>query len=281
MNKRFYSITTEKEADIYINSTIKTGKVAEAGSIASDKYAYSANLGTHINSSATTIGTLEVPLGYYKQGDSIKLGADFYSISGVKPKLMLQFSATAGSGIGGAVVTYQADLAGEVQSLEYTHTVGTDGFYRAVYGVITADVGEFYIRVPYADIHSVTSVTKLDTLAYKKVVKQFTFTFGSGVPAMQNLYSYDSATITVDGTDLTKMKMTFTEPFTDTAKRVVVTQSFQSFLDSYKYVLKFENTLYNEITMFIYDLATNAKVAPTTMPVGIYFQLAVHGYDLN
>ena len=280
LDNRFYSVTTDRESDNYINTTLVGKKVTESSTIEINSYSYSPTLGTHINSGSTTKGTIEFPIGYLRQGDKVTLSAEFYSMSGVRPKLVIEFNVSGMSGIGAAVATYQSDKTGEFETTQYTHVAEADGFYRAVFGVATGDIGEFYVRNPFASIQTIVGLNKFEPVNYRRAVKQFTFTISNGVPVMQQVYSYDQATLTIDSVDTTKMKLTFSTPFTDTTKRVVVVDGLASFLDSFKYVLKFENTFHNEITFYIYNIATNTRVAASTLPNGVYFHFVVHGYDL-
>ena len=280
MERRFYSITREIEVDRYINPTLKGGKVAEAQTIGLNTYAYSTNLGTHINSGSTTKGTIEFPVGYLKQGDSVVVSAEFLSKSGVLPKLIIEYNATGGSGIGASAVSQQIDKVSEFVNVEYKHVAEADGYYRAVFGIVTADVGEFYVRNPFAYVRSIVSTSKPPSVDYSPSTKQFSFSMSGGVPVLQPLYTYDQGTITIDSDNPKRIRLAFSEPFTDTRKRVTVVDGMNSTMDPPTHVIKTESLLNNEITFYIYDLATNTRVNIADVPNGLFFQFVVHGYDL-
>lgn len=280
MERRFYSITREIETDRHINPTLTGKKVTEAPSIGLNTYAYNPNLGTHINSGNTTKGTIEFPVGYLKQGDSMVVSAEFLSKSGVLPKLIIEYNATGASGIGGAVVSHQIDKVSEFENVEYKHVAQNDGYYRAVFGIVSAEVGEFYVRNPFSYVRSIVSTSKPNSSDYRPSTKQFTFSMSGGVPVLQSLYTYDQATITIDSADPKKIRLAFSEPFTDTRKRVVVVDSMSSVMDPPTHVIKTEGLLHNEITFYIYNLATNTRTSPSDAPNGLFFQFVVHGYEL-
>ncbi len=121
------------------------------GTIAADSVAYNSSLlAFRINdASATTKGSLLIPLGQMYAGDTVTIEAGIMNISGVKAKLTIDYAS------GGDIGVVQSQKQGEFEVLRQTWTMPTTASYQAEIGVYTPDIGDFYVRQLSVSVESV------------------------------------------------------------------------------------------------------------------------------
>lgn len=262
--------STEKNFQDFLNNGIKANKVAEATTIAANSWAWNNTYkACHINgTSAGVKETIEMPLGYFKVGDIINLSAEFMNISGVKGKIALDY---AGDVSGNAFIV-QTALTNEFENLGVTHAVKYEGYYTALFGIFTADIGEFYVRNCVARCES--SYLE-DSSPYKQTAKAFTIkTTGIGVFAKDVAFGMDDCTITVNASYLV---LNFSKPFTYYFTKPIVTIGKD--VTSRNYNITTSSATNNTITIQLWDSAGNL-VDHTQIVAGIYFSIIAVGYDL-
>lgn len=140
MTTRFRSIVTESDFSQYADPSFKNNKVAEAPTIAANSWAWNDTYkAAHVND-VSVKGSFSIPIGFLKMGDVITLSCEFMNVSGVKGKIAVDGIPT------GNAFTFQSEKSGSFEYLETSFIIQEDKSYNALFGIFTADVGEYYVR---------------------------------------------------------------------------------------------------------------------------------------
>lgn len=148
---RLKSIVTETDFQAFASATL--GKVTDGTTIAANSWSWNATYkAAHVNDSSAspTKGCFTLPLGFLKMGDRVTFTCEFYNVSGVKGKIALDKSA------GNAFIIQGVD-SGRFENLGTTFIIEQDEDYTVVFGVFTADIGEYYVRNCTVNIESIYS----------------------------------------------------------------------------------------------------------------------------
>lgn len=272
---RNYSLVTEKDFDLFAPTGF--AKVADAATIADNSYSYSSTYkAVHLkDASASLKGSFAIPVGYAKKGDFIKVSAELMSVSGEKPKIALDNSLTNVSGTGsGNSFIIQAEKVGEFEKIEIDYLCEKDAYYSALFGLFTADIGEYYIKNCYIEVK-----TKFNTLPkkYKQGFRTYMVLGNNGSYAVQSNFTDDTATLTVDSANK-EINLTHGKAFVGTKAAVGVLGESSSGI-SPNYRVKLQSFSITGCKIKIYDVATNTLQDPATISGQLWFSLFFSGMD--
>lgn len=271
---RNYSIVTEKDFDLFAPAGF--AKVADAATIADNSYSYSSTYkAVHLkDASASLKGSFAIPVGYAKKGDFITVSAELMSVSGERPKIALDNSLTNVSGTGsGNSFIIQAEKVGEFEKIEVDYLCEKDAYYSALFGLFTADIGEYYIKNCYIEVK-----TKFNTLQkkYKQGFRAYVVLGNNGSYAVQTNFGDDLATLSVDSANK-EINLTHGKVFATKSGIGVLSESATGISPNYKIkLLSFTNT---GCKIKIYDVATNTLQDPATISGQLWFSLLFSGMD--
>lgn len=275
MNK-IRSCVTEDNFKKMLNGSIVNNKVTEATTIASGSWAWNdLYKAIHVNDDSTSIkATTDINLGFLKVGDKVTLSAEFFNISGTKGKISLDFADNVlFTVVGGTALTVNSKTSGLFETVEVEFTVKKDAYYKALFGIFTADIGEFYLRNCVAKIRSIVD---LEMSNYKQVTKLATIkSLGDGAFERDTRFGVDNFTIT---TNANYLVLTWDKPFTYGSARPIAFGDKDS--TSSKYNVRTTGVQVNTVTIQFYDISTNNLVNHNAIPSGVYASFMVIGYDI-
>lgn len=269
------SCTSEENFKSLLHNSIVTNKVSESTNIANDSWAWNATLkAIHINKASTSIkGSVEIHLGYLKLGDKLTISTEFMNIAGTRGKIALE------SGTNPAITTsYESEVLltseqGEnFRNSEIEYNITKDAYYKIIFGLFTADIGEFYIRNCVINIHSIYKEVENN---FRQTIKAFTIrTTGIGVFERDARFGVDECTIN----KLTNwLEIVYSKPFTyNNARPIVIVGAEHSAKD---YLITCEsNTILSTVIKF-YNKTTGTLIPTNDVPENLYFDIISVGYD--
>lgn len=272
---RNYSIVTEKDYDLF--APYGFTKTTESASLAANTYAYNTTYkAAHLNDAgADKKGSFSIPVGYAQKGDFIKVSAEVMSVSGVRPKIALDRSLTSvtGTGSGNSFIT-QGEKVGEFEKIEIEYLCEYDAYYSALFGLFTADVGEYYVKNCYVEVN-----TRFDTQPkrYKQGFRTYVILGNSGTYSVQTNFADDTATLTVDSVNK-EIVLTHGKAFSGTKAGVgVMSESSSGVSPSYRVMLQSFSLTGCKIK--VYDVATNTLQDPALISGQLWFTLLFSGAD--
>lgn len=273
---RNYSIVTEKDFDLF--APVGFTKTTENDILPDNTYAYNSTYkAAHLkDANATTAkGAFSIPVGFAQKGDFIKVSAEVMNISGVKTKIALDRSLTnpSGSGSGNSFIV-QSEKVGEFEKIEIEYLCEYDAYYSALFGVFTADIGEFYIKNCYIEVN-----TKFNALPkkYKQGFRTYMILGNNGVYSVQNNFADDIATLTVDSVNK-EINLVHGKVFSGTKAGVGFLGENSSGV-SPTYKVKLQSFTLTGCKIKLYDVATNTLQDPSLISGQIWFSLFFSGQD--
>lgn len=272
---RLKSIITENDFVAYAPALTK---VVEEVTIAATSYAWNDNLkAIHVNdSSAAVAGYFRLPIGFLKSGDIVTIAAEFKNVSGAKGKMALDYSPTSILGYGTGTLKQTSsvnDGTGGFETIELTFAVASDGYYSVPFGIITADIGEFYMRnciVKYATSYN-------DGLKkFKRAFRTYSINGASGVYSVIAGYCKDTATLVVDSVGK-KITLTHGKIFTQLVGIPFIQEGSGAISPLYNVVSGSMSE--TGCIIEIYDRATNTLQDPALISGSFWFSVLFAGYD--
>lgn len=270
------SCITETNFRNFLTPSLAAVEVSESTSIAANSWAWNDTYkAAHVNDgSAALKAVAEINIGFIKSGESIRLSAEFMNISGAKGVIYLDGADNQAYTAGYAnALIYRSSKVGEFEETNVTFIARKDGYYKAGFGLLTADIGDYYMRNCNVKIDTIADI---DSVNYKQVIKTGVIrTTAPGVFERDTRFGVDDFTITVNANYLV---LTFAKPFTLTTARPFVGISEDSTGSQYK--IRTTSQQVTTVTIQFFDTATNALVNHTTIIPGIYFGWSAIGYDI-
>lgn len=270
------SIITEDNFKNMLLASLASAKVAESPTIAANSWAWNDTYkAAHINdASASLKGVAEINLGFIKAGDEIRLSSEFFNVSGTRAKMYLDVydNDIYTTGLSNAVI-YQSSKTGEFEENTIAFIARKDGYYKAGFGLVTADIGEFYMRNCFVEIDSVVDVK---TTNYKQATKIGNIkTSATGLFERDTRFGVEDFTVSVNTSYLV---VAFSAPFSYSDARPVVMIGEDSTGNAYK--VKTTAQQVAGFTVQLFNASTGALVDHTQIPAGVYFSFMAIGYDL-
>lgn len=268
------SIITENDFASYVTSGF--AKVTENTTIAADSWAWSDTLkAAHLNdANAALKGCFTIPVGFLKVGDKIRIQAEIMNVSGIKAKIALDFNTTNKYGTPGSnVFIISSEKTGEFEIVNGECVVSTDGYYAAIFGVFTADIGEYYIRNCKVEADTKYSVAPKK---YKQGFRSYGILSTTGSYAVQSNMGLDTATLTVDSTNK-QIQITHTKPFEILGGIPFLGESSSGV--SKDYYVRTQGITNAGCIIKIYDYATRTMQDPALIVGTFWFHLFFSGYD--
>lgn len=272
---RKYSIVTEKDFDLFAPAGFS--KTTESTTLADNTYAYNTTYkAVHLKDAGTDKkGTFSIPVGYAKKGDFIKVSAELMSVSGERPKIALDrsLSSITGAGSGNSFII-QSEKVGEFEKIEIDYLCEYDAYYSVLFGLFTADIGEYYIKNCYIEVK-----TKFNTLPkkYKQGLRTYMVLGNNGSYSVQSNFADDTATLTVDSANK-EINLTHGKAFAGTKAGVGVLGESSSGV-SPNYRVKLQSFTLTGCKIKIYDVASNTLQDPALISGQIWFSLLFSGMD--
>lgn len=272
---RINSIITEND---FIAYAPPATKVAESPTLVADSYAWNDTLkAIHVNdASASKLGAFRTPIGFLKVGDVVTISAEFKNISGAKARLALDYSLTAAAGFGsGTYLTYPSLNNGEgFEKVEIKYTIVKDAYYSAIFGALTADISEYYMRNCVVKCESIYNPTPKK---YKKGFRVYNIQAAYGVYTVSSDHSFDTATFVIDSVNK-RLTLTHGIAFASIKAGLPFVQE-DSANTSKDYIVRTRSASTVGCIIEIYDRATNTLQDPALIPGIIWFSMFFVGYD--
>lgn len=267
---RLKSIITENDFIAYAPAALT--KVDEHPTIADNSYSWTTLKAVHVNdASAAVVGYFRLPLGFLKSGDVVTISAEFWNVGGDKPRISLDYSTSAvvGTGTTLSYVLSLNSITTGFETIEITRQIVTDAYYSVVFGTVTSEIGEFYMRNCVAKCESNYNT---DTKNYKRASRHYFLNVTGGNATVNNNYCLDTATCTIDSPNK-KILLVHDLPFGQ-GPALTFTQMDQS---TPAYYAQSRTVAYNGCSLFIYDIATQTLQDPAAITATFYAFFA--GYD--
>lgn len=276
-----YINLTEKE-DFLFRFRIKESFTETTDSTTLPSRTYAWNNAYHslrVNDSDTIFGGFEIPLGFLNIGDIVEIECEFWNISGVKAKIIIDYKTDdTFATTNGSSSLYQS-VSGNTDGFKkskVTYTAEKDSWAQAALGTFSSDIGDYYIRNVRI---KVTSFAGQNTPQQDVQRTKYYNIHGTaeGFEVSPN-YGYDTAKLVVDSVNR-YITLTHDKPFTGEKKGVSYANI--TALQSDKYAVSTRSEQKHSLLIYIRDIATNTFIDPATLQnnPNIYINVNHIGYD--
>lgn len=203
----------------------------------------------HVKTTSTKRGFFNLIFEKLKVGDIIEIECDFYSSSGVKPKIYIDEILNILTPNTSVTVNSKQSTSGQWETLKLSHIVTNlvySGDFRVSFGLATSDVGEFYMRDARA---KVTSKSRNNPTL--PIVKKYTIRKNAegNWEIRKDSFLSDNGTLTVK--DSTTLLLRYDIPYDlpTTRRSPVVLVSGDFVYNSYKYRPTSGNSLSTQVEL--------------------------------
>lgn len=267
-------ITNQNEFETYFTSKSSFSSVADATTIAANSYAFNNALQAfRINDASDALkGSIEIPLGFLNIGDVVTITAEVMNVSGTKSKIAIDFF-TANNYVvqDGNLFILQSEKFNQFEKIGGTFVSTKARYAKAILGVFTPDIGDYYIRNVEIKINGKGNL-------YTKATRHYTFTALANSFVLQTGYGEDTCTFTINSATK-EFIITHDKPFTN--YKLGVAFAGVSGSAPGKYIAKTKSEGYGGFTIRFYDLTLGDFVDPNVLfGTNTYFNCIHHGYDL-
>lgn len=274
----YTSCITEQEFVAYSDPAFTYQPVSYIGSdenLTDDSWGWNENFGAHVRTTtATKKGSFTIRVGYLKKGDIVRASGEFLKVSGNNPRITILNTDTE------RVRHYYSNGLNSFETLDIEMVAFEDGNYQIVFGTVTSEIAEFYVRNIKINLNASISENR----PYEKTFKTFPIkTTDVGVFALNSQFVNEGCTFSfVDG----NLRITFDKPFKGYAssnRRVIPFISQRANTNTQQYDIRncveewYTNGTF--VTLRFYNQGTNTKVDASTIPSSVVFDVLVIGVD--
>lgn len=226
----------------------------------------------HINTPSGREGYALTPLGKVYAGDTVELSAEFLTISGMKPRIAVEWYSDENYSLNRTTVFISSDNDNEYRKTSFTYTVMSDGYIRATYGVWTNHTGEFKMRKLLSKINTIKTTTKKEFEIRKATIWNDT---GGSTFTVKSGKNNDPCTISFHASISNTIVVEFDDRLNYSGIPIV---SNEWFSNSNSYIVKasYGNNRSVSIQFFRFDDLTT-KVDLETLPKEIYVNVMLIG----
>ena len=253
MKRVYYNIS---QKSTYLEHSLIKTFVDEAETINVNSVSYNNTCNAFRINNSTQKGSLHIPLGNLMIGDRVNVKVEFRNISGVRGKIALDRGRTTVTNIG---VVYSVQEYGQWDFLETSFSCNANDVYNLFIGLFTNDVGDIYIRNISIEIETNREIVKQEKPSYKEGRRIYNIRGGDGTISLQNAYSYDNCTISIDSSNKF-IQITHDKPFTAKAGVAIAGISGAS---NVKYTAKTQTESTSGLRVKIYDSELKSFVDPS------------------
>lgn len=225
-NIEYYNCSDLIDFNFYLSD--KAGYVT--GTPAVNQWTFDTNLKSiWVNVDNTKAGYIRFPKGSRAMGikastgDFMELSADVLNESGEKVKLIVEYSATEDFSNPVTVEYYATTSSDTFEQTTLKYYATADGYYRFVFGLLTAEAGSFYLRNAIVSITKIVNNNPIRRIALEKV---------SGVFNQRTDFAYDPCIVEHDADGYT-LNVTFNRPLVGLRPIAFVNQEYYTITNKY------------------------------------------------
>lgn len=268
----YYSIITLEDfkrsiKNLYGSPTVTYNPDFPTSSLADGQWGWDSNGEfVHIKDNATVPGYagFTIPSNLYV-GDVIEVEVEFFSISGVLPKISIDRIGA------GTIDHLQLSQAGKWETMKCNFLVRTNGKYNLIIGTWASDVAEFRMRNVRVRVKSsARQLTQKDNYRTAFIVKNADGTWNAHPD-----YASDPCTVTVD-TDKKWLNVVFTNPLLS-AKDCMNFIGNEAYPSENLYMSRTYASYKDRAYICFYGALGKERVDPSTLPVGTRFSILLIG----
>lgn len=267
-----------KNKEDFLQFSLIKNIVTDSTTITNNSCSYNNNYDAfRINdSSGTTKGAIEIPLGILYVGDIVTVTAEVMNVSGVKSKVALDVITPSVTNIG----MLQSEKSGYFETISCSFMCTKNNQeYKVVLGTFLTDIGDYYVRNVSIEIETTGSNIIKPVKEAKRV---YNISPNGTNFELKTAFSPDICTIeaTTFNSALKCLKITHAVPFTSTYRGISAVNI--SSASPLKYDVRSQSEQPNLLYVVIYDKTTNTVVDPATVvsDTTIWISVVHYGYDI-